>query len=134
MRGNKYNQKSVAGWVEYSQNATLVFISAYAIYVFLGKIRTPHALRSGTLLLRNNDTAVDTFVSTAVSVLVEVNRRHINSRNQFFQSNSLGNTRDLENALIFDKNLFWICCVLDLLKAMEIKAFVMLVWSCFPAP
>ena len=58
--------------MEYSQNATLVFISAYAIYVFLGKIRTPHALHSGTLLLRNNDTAVDTFVSTAVSVLVEV--------------------------------------------------------------
>ena len=57
--------------MEYSQNETLVFMSAYAIYVFLGKIRTPHALRSGTLLLRNNDTAVDTFVSTAVSVLAE---------------------------------------------------------------
>ena len=55
--------------MEYSQNATLVFISAYAIYVFLGKIRTPHALHSGTLLLRNNDTAVDTFVSTAVYLI-----------------------------------------------------------------
>ena len=33
---------------------------------------TSHALRSRTLLLRNNDTAVDTIVSTAVSVLVGV--------------------------------------------------------------
>ena len=56
--------------MEYSQNATLVFISAYSVYVFCGKIRTSHALRSRTLLLRNNDTAVDTIVSTAVSVLV----------------------------------------------------------------
>ena len=67
--GNKNNQKSVAGWVEYSQNATLVFMSAYSVYVFLGKIRTSHASRSRTLLLRNNNTAVDTIVSTAVSVL-----------------------------------------------------------------
>ena len=50
-------------------NATLVFMSAYVIYVLLGKIRTSHALRSRTLLLRNNDTAVDTIVSTAVSDL-----------------------------------------------------------------
>ena len=52
-----------------TQNATLVFMSAYVIYVLLGKIRTSHALRSRTLLLRNNDTAVDTIVSTAVSDL-----------------------------------------------------------------
>ena len=39
--GNKNNEKSVAGWVEYSQNATLVFISAYSIYVFIGKITIP---------------------------------------------------------------------------------------------
>ena len=44
-------------------------MSAYSVYVFLGKIRTSHALRSRTLLLRNNDTAVDTIVSTAVSDL-----------------------------------------------------------------
>ena len=50
-------------------NATLVFMSAYVIYVLLGKIRTSHALRSRTLLLRNNNTAVDTIVSTAVSDL-----------------------------------------------------------------
>ena len=56
--------------MECSQNATLVFISAYSVYVFSGKIRTSHALRSRTLLLRNNNTAVDTIVSTAVSVLV----------------------------------------------------------------
>ena len=56
--------------MEYSQNATLVFISAYSVYVFLGKIRTSHALRSRTLLLRNNNTAVDTIVSTAVTNLV----------------------------------------------------------------
>ena len=68
-RGYKNNEKSVAGWVEYSKNATLVFMSAYSVYVFNGKIRTSHALRSRTLLLRNNDTAVDTIVSTAVSVL-----------------------------------------------------------------
>ena len=37
----KNNQKSVTGWVKYSQNATLVFISAYSIYVFLGKITIP---------------------------------------------------------------------------------------------
>ena len=37
---------------------------------FYSKIRTSHALRSRTLLLRNNDTAVDTIVSTAVSDLV----------------------------------------------------------------
>ena len=55
--------------MEYSQNATLVFMSAYSVYVFNGKIRTSHALRSRTLLLRNNDTAVDTIVSTAVSDL-----------------------------------------------------------------
>ena len=61
--------KSVAGWAHNSQNATLVFISAYSVYVFLGKIRTSHASRSRTLLLRNNDTAVGTIVSTAVSVL-----------------------------------------------------------------
>jgi len=68
--GNKNNEISVAGWVEYSQNATLIFISAYSSYVFCGKIRTSHASRSRTLLLRNNNTAVDTIVSTAVSVLV----------------------------------------------------------------
>ena len=28
---------SVAGWVEYSQNATLIFISAYSAYVFCGR-------------------------------------------------------------------------------------------------
>ena len=39
--GNKNKEKSVAGWVEYSQNATLVFMSAYVIYVFLGKITIP---------------------------------------------------------------------------------------------
>ena len=44
-------------------------MSAYSVYVFNGKIRTSHALRSRTLLLHNNDTAVDTIVSTAVSVL-----------------------------------------------------------------
>ena len=64
--GHKNNEKSVAGRVEYSQNATLVFMSAYSVYVFNGKIRTSHALRSRTLLLRNNDTAVDTIVSAAV--------------------------------------------------------------------
>ena len=37
---------------------------------FYSKTRTSHALRSRTLLLRNNDTAVNTIVSTAVSVLV----------------------------------------------------------------
>ena len=56
--------------MEHAQNATLIFISAYSVYVFSGKIRTSHALRSRTLLLRNNNTAVDTIVSTAVSVLV----------------------------------------------------------------
>ena len=39
--GNKNNEKSIAGWVEYSQNATLVFIIAYVIYVFLCKITIP---------------------------------------------------------------------------------------------
>lgn len=39
--GLKNNQTSVAGWVEYSQNATLVFISAYSAYVFCGKITIP---------------------------------------------------------------------------------------------
>ena len=43
--GNKNNQKSVAGWVEYSQNATLVFISAYSVYVFLGKLTIPLSTR-----------------------------------------------------------------------------------------
>ncbi len=39
--GNKNNEKSVAGWVLMTQNATLVFISAYPIYVFLSKITIP---------------------------------------------------------------------------------------------
>jgi len=56
----KNNEKSVAGWVVYAQNATLVFMSAYSVYVFLGKIRTSHASRLRTLLLRNNDAANDT--------------------------------------------------------------------------
>ena len=41
----KNNQKSVAGWVEYSQNATLVFTSAYSVYVFCGKITIPLSTR-----------------------------------------------------------------------------------------
>ena len=41
----KNNEKSVAGWVEYAQNATLVFMSAYSIYVFLGKITIPLSTR-----------------------------------------------------------------------------------------
>ena len=44
-RGYKNNEKSVAGWVEYSQNATLVFISAYSAYVFCGKITIPLSTR-----------------------------------------------------------------------------------------
>ena len=44
-RGYKNNQKSVARWVEYSQNATLVFISAYSAYVFCGKITIPLSTR-----------------------------------------------------------------------------------------
>lgn len=43
--GNKNNEKSVAGWVEYSQNATLVFMSAYSVYVFLGIITIPLSTR-----------------------------------------------------------------------------------------
>ena len=39
--GYKNNQKSVAVWVKYTQNATLVFISAYSIYVFCGKRTIP---------------------------------------------------------------------------------------------
>ena len=39
---------------------------------FYSKIRTSHALRSITLLLRNNDTVVDTIVSTAVSDLMRM--------------------------------------------------------------
>ena len=78
--------------MEYSQNATLVFISAYAIYVFLGKIRTPHALHSGTLLLRNNDTAVNTIVSTAVSDL---------ANNANFNRNSLRGAVSVQRGCIF---------------------------------
>ena len=43
--GNKNNEKSVAGWVEYSQNATLIFMSAYSVYVFNGKITIPLSTR-----------------------------------------------------------------------------------------
>ncbi len=53
-----------------TQNATLIFINVSFIYVFLGKIRTSHALRSRTLLLRNKNTANDTIVSIAVTDLV----------------------------------------------------------------
>ena len=68
--------------MEHAQNATLVFISAYSVYVFSGKIRTSHALRSRTLLLRNNNTAVDTIVSTAVSVLARSTEKDIT---EFFE-------------------------------------------------
>lgn len=43
--GNKNKETSVAGWVVMVQNTTLVFMSAYYDYVFLGKITIPLSTR-----------------------------------------------------------------------------------------